>query len=672
MSNDPVIENLRPGYLNPRIWVSISLALILISGLIAVPRPFAISSAPWRVDLPLGIFILPLILWTYKKSIGVHGSSVLRDDAVRFIIISLLAFIAWSGASVLWARSPESAIHHTLTWVLYLIVFAIFLNMLRQKDGFTVITGTFFAAAAVLGILAIIDFIAISDFSAVEGVVRIRYAKYAEMMLTVAPLLCISTIYLRNRRLSLFALVIWLLSWLLVMLSLSKGAFIAGIIGHIILFTGCVLFTNKKIRGKALILAGVWIAATILVQLAFSTLSTIPSTTDYISGKADTTRMTSTFRAFTWHVAQKMAADHWLIGVGGDNFGIAVNEARARLAVRSTDDTTPEIAEDYLVERAHNEILQIFAELGVIGTCLIAGLFCSFVYFAFKRFWRDRYRASPAFWAAVGGMTGFFVSSMVSSFSFRAIQNGVVFFMVFAVAVSEIRKTPAVRKIVRTNRKTSRLMAATGIIAALVIVAFSGAKGLAESYIYSAERNQDFPQAAALYRSALRLDPDNAAAYVFLAGRYSAEGDDATAARLLREGIDRGIGVTVTYSLLAKFQAASGDADGAGKTLAEAVSIFPNSVFIRVRYAKYLADQGQSDDSERQMKIADSIDSRQALGWSIMLNEGSVAAFYKAKDDSKIAAPVELLPNNAVFEYLNKIPISNPATDKKIESGTVQ
>src|SRR5205085_8776526 len=91
----------------------------------------------------------------------------------------------------------------------------------------------------------------------------------------------------------------------------------------------------------------------------------------------------------------------------------------------------------YVVERAHNEFLQIFDELGVVGFALIIAMAVAFCIQAYRAFRRGR-RLSPIFWAAVAGMAGFIASSMVSSFSFRAVQNGVVFFVLLAMAVSEL------------------------------------------------------------------------------------------------------------------------------------------------------------------------------------------------------------------------------------------
>ena len=80
------------------------------------------------------------------------------------------------------------------------------------------------------------------------------------------------------------------------MLSLSKGAFIAGVIGFGFTFFSSLIFGSKRFRTRLLVTAAIWVVVTLAVQIGFSVLTPIPATVDYISGKADATRSTSTAR----------------------------------------------------------------------------------------------------------------------------------------------------------------------------------------------------------------------------------------------------------------------------------------------------------------------------------------------------------------------------------------
>jgi tetratricopeptide (TPR) repeat protein len=347
-----------------------------------------------------------------------------------------------------------------------------------------------------------------------------------------------------------------------------------------------------------------------------------------------------------------MFRDHPLIGVGADNFGIAFNQSRARAA--AVTPVNEEIAEDLVLERAHNEVLQVFDELGVAGGIVFLLAFGVFAFGVFERLRRGGWRFSPMLWAALGAMTAFAGSSMVSSFSFRVVQNALAFFAAFAVALYEMSK-PATVDTAATGKSVSlRGIAAVAAAAALAMLVYTGTKACGEYYLSVSEGTERFEDADRAARTSLQLDPGNAAAYYYLASRYANEGDYAKASELMSQAIDRGLGVSLTYHLLAKYRSLSGDTAGAEGSLATAVDIFPRSVFLRVRYAALLEDLGRTDLAAKQMEIARNIDSRQSNGWYNIIRQGSVAAFYNARSDPGIAPPAELIPENVVLDYLDR------------------
>lgn len=659
MYKSPATQALFASNSNAAVVISLSLAIILLSALFQLPRPLAISSLPWKVEFLASVFVIVLMIWINRKS-GKEMNEIpaFQDRSVVIIVSGMSAILVWSGVSVFWAQSSGAVAHHTLTWSIYLSVLLISLYLFRAEMGYAVIVRTFYLVTVILGTLCLIDYLAITDFALSEGQIRIRYGKYAELLACLSPFLCVWMLFLRKNKALAFAVIVWLLGWLTVMLSLSKGAFLAGILGHLVLFAGCVFFSKPGIRRKTAALAALWLTATVILQVLFSTVSSIPSTTDYITGAADRTRSTTTMRTFTWSVGLQMASRNWLTGVGADNFGIAFNRARADYALNVPNINTAEIiAEDVIVERAHNEFLQVFAELGIIGILLFAAVFSVFGFMVFGRLRHNKYVLSPVLWASVAGMTAFFASSFVSSFSFRAIQNGIVFFLIFAIAINETVKMQKdgrenVPRI--ANTRWPKPLTAVCVVCATLMLIYCGTKFVAEYYVYQAERTAEFDLADKRYRTALRFDPDNASAYYFVGFRHAGKEDYKTAAALLREGIDRGLGVSLTYSLLAKYQMLAGDTDAAEYSLTEAIGIFPNSVFLRVRYAIFLEETRKPDDAARQLEIAKSIDARHANGWHSLIKNGSTAAFYDALRDPGMAPPAELFPDNVVRHYLDK------------------
>lgn len=621
------------------------LALALLAILYSVPQPTLQVNQPFKAELLVSLFLIVFLsVTTRRKTFDL-------SPQVKAIALSIAGFVLWSGSSALWATSFSDVAHHTLLWSLYLVVFVIFAGKIWPDANFRSITTTFVITALILGLLCVFDYLSTPDFTASEGLIRIRYGKYAELLATVSPLLWAAALYTRKRK--TLVVLAALLSWITVMLSLSKGAFLAGIIGFAIFFAATFLFSAKVFRKRIAVFACVWLAVTIATQVFFSYFSAVPSTTSYITGAADATRSTSTMRLFTWSVGREMARDNLLFGVGADNFGVAFN--RQRISFNSTKPITnaAEIGEDYVVERAHNEPLQVVSELGVIGLVLVATPFILFVIYAARKFFHGGLRSSPILWAAFAGMSAFAVSSQFSSFSFRAAQNGVAFFIVFAVAVNELSKPR--RKALAADSSSTYIFAASWF-AILLMTAFCAVKIFAQYHAYFGERSTVYNDAVRHFQTAVTADTEYAGAYLLNAGRAIREDDHPAAAHLTQKAIDHGLGITTVYSMLAKQHAKAEDLAAAEAAYREGVAIFQQSVYLRMEFVVFLESLGKQNDAEEHAAIARSIDQRQANGWYLIIKEGSVAAFYRSQADPNIAPPADLLPFTAVRQYVDEVP----------------
>jgi tetratricopeptide (TPR) repeat protein len=361
-------------------------------------------------------------------------------------------------------------------------------------------------------------------------------------------------------------------------------------------------------------------------------------------------------RLFTWKIARQMAEDNLLLGVGADNFGLRFNQARADFAHNHGETVTAEIAEDYMVERAHNEPLQILAELGIVGVILAAvPMITLAIWFALVLF-RDR-RASPIVLAAAAGIVGFFASSMVSSFSFRAIQNGIAVSILLGLIIRYLlrRSTATASLAALSDRKAiiGTRMIAAGALSLLIAFAFMSARsGLSRFYQYRAQYATEMTARAEMLETSIKLDNENAAALNSFSTVLAASGDVDSAAAALKRSIGLGGGVSQTYSVLADLYIKAGNYTLAEAAMHEAVSIFPGSVFARIRYAQTLEINQKSEEAATQTALAREIDLRQANGWRALIHDGDLNAFNASRRDDQIAAPAELRPMAAVYQFL--------------------
>lgn len=620
--------------------IAIGFTAVLLAALMPWPRASAGTNQPWRVELVAAVALFGVGLFDIMRS----RANAVAGGRTNTIFLALGAFTVWSAVSLVWAAYPLPVVHHTLVWAMYLSVLYL---ALRQR-GVWAVTTVFAIVALIIGSAAAADTFTVTDFSSVEFTIRSRYGKHAELLATILPVVWVTTLYVRQRRHKFALIAVAVLGWTGVMLSLSKGALLAGIIGFVIVFSGCLLFSGRRFRRPLTGLAGLWLGVTVAVQAFFTLASPLPATADYFAGRAGNSALSTQHRLLVWRIAGQMIADHPLTGVGADNFAAFTNIARADVASRDTTPPQTEIAEDVVLERAHNEYLQILAELGVIGLVLFAVAFGALKLKLFAEF-RRRRRLSPMLWAAIAGMTAFAASSMVSSFSFRAVQNGVAFMLVMGLALGRVRKR-------RAAMAQSRLPMFAIAAVSLLGLGFFATKAVGEYFAYMADLMTQQDAKVSHLEPAQRIDPDNLNARGALASHLENDGQYERAARELRDAIDRGLGATLTYAKLANLQRKAGDIAAAEKTFTEAVAVFPRSTYLRAEFAVFLDSIGRRADADYMMAAARSIDSKQANGWHALITQGSVAAFYAAQNDASMAQPSDLVPGNAVRQYLDAVP----------------
>ncbi|MDH3494871.1 MAG: hypothetical protein OEM82_15055, partial [Acidobacteriota bacterium] len=288
---------------------NISIVCIVFAMLIPlfpIPGPSVVTGHPWKVELALSIAVAIILVRICTQSAPSAVEALFASRHRIYAIGAVLAFTFWSGISGIWAEALYSVAHHTGSWFVYTAILFLALFYFVQNRSVFSVTAIFGALSAVLLAVCIFDYLSIAGYGFREGVIRIRYAKYGELLAMTGPFLFSAAFYARGNFARAVPLAAGCAAWLVVMLSLSKGAFIAGIAGFALVFIGCICFAGRKIRKPALVAAVIWLALTAGVQVLFISYSSVPATAQYISGHAET-RETSNFRIFTWKIGASMA-----------------------------------------------------------------------------------------------------------------------------------------------------------------------------------------------------------------------------------------------------------------------------------------------------------------------------------------------------------------------------
>ncbi|MDT4899049.1 MAG: hypothetical protein QOH25_4126 [Acidobacteriota bacterium] len=621
------------------------------------------SGLPWRQELVLAFLLIPTLalcarhVWQRGKTFRFNAQ---RDEL--FIALPLFLFIVWSAASMLWAASVFPALHHTLVWGAYLIFF---LLMRRVAGNGRLLR---FSITGLGIVILILSFACAVEFWGAPNDIPIRagtlfryFNGFGEMMAVAVPLFAALALRLRARRAAIFCGATAVLAWLAMFQALERAPIIGASVALLFL-AGSSLFV-RRFRPRSLVRALVLLAA----FGAATALLVVPS--PLTEGRVlAATRLHSTsaaeantrVRFLFWGIGLEMWREHPLTGVGANNYDAAYPEARAEFSVKHADSALIAMDEEMLVERAHNEYVQILAELGAIGFVLFM-VFCVGLTIAA---WRAlRYARSPLALGAVGSLISFALSSGASSASFRWMGGGLIFFFAAALISRFSAKRP------QAEKKTFNLapaFARTATISALLFALLMfGSKGMQATSVFlqgklaSAQTAEEVDR---IFNQALVWNPSDAGLHFNYGIWLSQEKRAREAIAHLRYSVERGFNASICYAYLAAAEAEAGDLQSAERTLAHAARVYPRSIFLRVRHASALAEVGRKGEANAEYSAALVLNPRVARGWRQLICFGRKAAGTAAFRDKSIAMPGELYPENCIFAILdgnaNRMPVA--------------
>jgi tetratricopeptide (TPR) repeat protein len=242
------------------------------------------------------------------------------------------------------------------------------------------------------------------------------------------------------------------------------------------------------------------------------------------------------------------------------------------------------------------------------------------------------------------------------------LQNGFVFFFVLAIAAKSLL----------SERSAGEAKASAGISGGLIRVGFSAAilcccllaawsvvRIIGGWYGYGIASAASMDDASSSFNRSIAFDDQNASVYAVYGLYFFEARKFAEAVPQFRKTIDLGRATTADYSYLASAQTLAGDVAGAEKSLAEAVRVYPLSIFARTRYAAVLKEAGKSSESDEQFKIARNIDQRQAETWRTLIEEGGAAASKKSFEN-KLPVVMDLRPRNGIYAVMAEREIRHP------------
>lgn len=650
--------------------------VLLTPHLPGIPRP-SVGGLPWRQELGLAVLLaLTLGLLFLRR----RQNSTIRIERPSFLIGATLAlFVIWTSLSAFWSTNGYAAVHLAMQWTIYLVFFLAMSSVAKNRR---LLHSSFVALAGIVCVLAIACAIE-SWFGAplTDGNLRndlkpiLRGSGgFGEIMAMAAILFASLSLHVNRRRIALACGVTAMLGWLATLQSLERSPFVGALAGFTLLIVGTAIvrFRLRQSSKRLLLLTGALTCILLLQAMPFLGGSASGSTSTVTRlGQNLVTDNNTRVRFLFWGVGLEMLRAHPFLGVGGNNYEAAFPVARARFAANHPGSSLVGMNEQFLNVYAHNEYLQLLAELGLIGFALFVVLCLGFV----VNFWhalKHRKQSVPVLGAG-GAMLAFALSSGASSSSFRYFGGGLLFF--FAAAIINRVSTPHISSPASStvrlkppftlSPRLSRVASFSLVAVMLLVVSVFSVQAIGTILHGLAQSNTEPAHVERYYRASLKVLPSSPATH-FTYGLWLYGQKRASEAVLhLTYAVERGFNSSICYAYLAGAQESAGSPLAAEQTLANAVRVYPVSVFLLVRHSVSLERAGRPKESDIEFAKALSLNPRVARGWKQLIVNDIDAALDAARQDTTIALPGELLPEGAVFEVLQENEQRFPASANK-------
>ena len=637
--------------------------IVIIAPLIYSPNSLAFIGHPWKVELAAS-FILGIFLTCYLFTNRTNENAVsISPKIASSIIAPCCALIIWSALSAFWANSVLSVAHHTLVWACYLAFFLFAIYIVSDKKLFRITIISLGLVITIIGFTCIVQFVFEEKIGEIFG---FRYGRYAEIFAAVLPLF-FSFVLRLNRKHLVWAILVSLFIWLGLLFTGSRAALTSSVIGLSVFILLRILTKKTSTEKRRLVFATlgiVFIALLTQISLAINANEHKGGTFSrfVIQEEKDPSNSVSrNVRLLFAGVGLEMFSNNYLVGVGADNFGLEFNKYRAVFSANPANKSTANLQEELLPQRAHNEYVQILAELGIVGAIIVLLLFWGIAKLGFSEIKRNNLsRANILTHSAIAGIVAFLVSSLFSSFSFRLMQNGLVFFFLLAILLRDcaFEKNREKQNNLLIAPRLKLAFVSIALIGCLSLTVLSALKATSQFLVSQAEKQDNLETAKSYYENAILLDSANSLANYTYGLRLFGENNYQESAEQFQQSVEKGLNDSVSYSNLISLQLLANQTQPAFETTSRAVEIFPYSVFLRVRYAALLKKLNSNEESDQQFEIAARLNKKQAETWWLLIIDGALAASRESRVNKEILSLEELKPERAIYSVLTEQRVS--------------
>jgi O-antigen ligase len=313
-----------------------------------------VVSSNQDLSLTKGAGAVLAISWLAQVATRRRAGDTLAVHTPHLVAV-VIAFLAWSALSAVWAESPAAATRSTVRFGLDALLIPIVFWALRGRKHVVWVFGIF-VLGALLSVLWGLTQGKAAGGAAAAQVGRLAGANVEANQLATLLVVCIVfasalSVALRRAPLGRFLAMLAAIAAMAAFFSTFSRAGMVSL--AVVLLAGCIYAGRSRPAFVALVIGAVVVGSVFLQETSSSAVKRLTSTTT--SGRSD-----------IWKVGLRMVSANPVVGVGSGNYTIA--EPHYYLIAPGAIKRG-----EFIVDRpyvAHNIYLHVLAEMGVVGLAL--------------------------------------------------------------------------------------------------------------------------------------------------------------------------------------------------------------------------------------------------------------------------------------------------------------
>lgn len=418
MSQKEINLSNRPGSFYTKAIELTIIALALLVPIAFHPRCITVFDPAKEFTFEV-LVIVALMFWVLK---------IIDREEIRFtstpLNLPILSFIAICVFSLIWSNSFFVSLKELPLFLAGPLLYFIIVNNIREEKQINRIIGVVIIVGAALGIYGILQYnnIDFSFWAPVGGRSKIfglsgnpgYFAGYLMLPLSLAISLFLVA---KNRNRKILLLIGILLMGTTLIVTIARSSYAAFGLSLIFMFLLFLLARGKRFiidNRKIFIFLLIVIILAVSIFIIPNPLNKPGTIISEIKARISTTRLTNEFssgrRMAIWKCTWMMIKDHPLLGSGIGTYKYNTLRYQAKFFEQGDNRS---IYPYGVADKAHNEYIQLWAELGTIGLAIFLWLIIAYFIYGIRYLKREKDEQKQGIMI---GMMGAVVAFLVDSF----------------------------------------------------------------------------------------------------------------------------------------------------------------------------------------------------------------------------------------------------------------